>query len=297
MSESAHAQKSTTGRTTAPLFLRSAMTAMGLVAPPFAARFARSLYFRPQRLRARPAEREVLSRGTRFILDDLGTPVTGRSWGSGPVVVLVHGWSGHLGQMTALVEPLTGAGFKVVGFDWPGHGDSAGEASSLLHATRVLSSMQQLFGPFHGVVAHSFGAAATIVASTRGLEARRLVFHAPVARLDGYVNQYSTAFGFSTRQRTAFVDACEAWLEAPFAKFEPIQLAPRVERPTLIIHSEDDREVELADVEVLSKALNAELRTKQALGHRKSLRDAECLRETVDFLTAGSRAAAGSSTV
>lgn len=297
MSESTGAKKSTTGRTAAPFFLRSTMTAIGLVAPPLAARFARTLYFRPQRLRARPAEREVLSRGTRFTLDDVGTQVTGRSWGTGPVIALVHGWSGHLGQMTPLVEPLTSAGFKVVGFDWPGHGDSAGDASSLLHASRVLSSLQQLFGPFHGVVAHSFGAAATIVASTRGLEAGRLVFHAPVARLDGYINQYSTAFGFSSRQRTAFVDACEAWLEAPFAKFEPISLAPKVERPALVIHSDDDREVELADVEVLSRALGAELHTKTSLGHRKSLRDADCIRETVEFLTAESRAGAGSSTV
>jgi len=272
------------------------MTAIGLVAPPLAARFARTLYFRPQRLRARPAEREALSLGTRFTIDDLGTQVTGRSWGRGPIIALVHGWSGHLGQMTPLVEPLTAAGFQVIGFDWPRHGDSMGDASSLLHASRVLLSMQQLFGPFHGVVAHSFGAAATIVASTRGLEAGRLVLNAPVARLDGYLTQYSTAFGFSTRQRTAFVDACEAWLEAPFAKFEPIQLAPKVERPTLVIHSDDDREVELADVEVLSKALNAELRPKQGLGHRKSLRDARCLRESVEFLTGGSPEGAGSST-
>ena len=297
MSESAGIQKSTTGRASAPFFLRSTMTAMDLVASPLAARFARTLFFRPQRLRARPVEREVLSRGTRFTLDDEGTQVTGRAWGNGPVIALVHGWNGHLGQMTPLIEPLTAAGFKVVGFDWPGHGDSAGDAASLLHASRVLGSMQQLFGPFHGVVAHSFGAAATIVASSRGLEAGRLVFHAPVARLDRYLNEYSTAFGFSTRQRTAFVDACEAWLEAPFAKFEPIALGPKVERPTLVIHSDDDREVELADVEVLSKALNAELRTKHSLGHRKSLRDADCIRESVEFLTAGSRVGVGSSTV
>ncbi len=279
------AQKSTTGRIVAPLPIRSAMAALGVVAPPLAARLARTLYFRPNRLTARQAERDVLARGTRFVIEDDGVQVVGRSWGRGPVIVLVHGWSGHLGQLTPFVDSLVERGFQVVGFDWPGHGDSHGDLSSLLHATRVLKALQQLFGPFHAVLAHSFGAAATVYACSTGLQVGRLAFHAPVASLDRYIDAYSSAMRFSAQQRTDFIASCETWLKQPFATFEPLQAATKVKVPTLVLHSADDREVALEDGMQLAVALNGELRRKEGLGHRKLLREPGCVAETVAFLT------------
>ncbi len=280
-------QKSTTGRIVAPLPIRSAMAALGVVAPPLAARLARTLYFRPNRLSARQAERDVLTRGTRFVVEDDGVQVVGRSWGRGPVIILVHGWSGHLGQLTPFVDPLVERGFQVVGFDWPGHGDSHGDVSSLLHAARVLKAMQELFGPFHAVLAHSFGAAATVYATSTGLQVGRLALHAPVARLDRYIEAYSSALGLSAQRRADFISSCEAWLEQPFSSFEPLEAARKVKVPTLVLHSADDREVALEDGAQLATALEGTLLTKEGLGHRKLLRDPSCVAETVVFLSEG----------
>lgn len=263
------------------------MAALGVVAPPLAARLARTLYFRPNRLSARQAEREVLGKGTRFVVEDDGVQVVGRSWGRGPVIALVHGWSGHLGQLTPFVEPLVERGYQVVGFDWPGHGDSHGDVSSLLHAARVLKALQQLFGPFHAVIAHSFGAAATVYATSTGLQVGRLALHAPVARLDRYIDAYSSALGLSAQRRADFISSCEAWLKQPFSSFEPLEAARKVKAPTLVLHSADDREVALEDGAQLSGALEGTLLTKEGLGHRKLLRDPECVAETVAFLSEG----------
>lgn len=276
---------STTVRISVPRPLRSAMGALDLVAPPLAARVARALYFRPRRLKAREAEREILSKGARFVISDEGVDVVGRTWGEGPTVVLIHGWSGHLGQLTPFVEPLVRRGFRVVGFDWPAHGESEGTAASLLHASRVLFSLQRLFGPFHGVVAHSFGAAAAIFAAREGLQVGRLALSAPVASVRRYIDEYSAAFQFSERQRSSFVASCEAWLHRPFSDFEPLSAARAVSRPAVVFHSEDDPEVALEDVRALAQALGAELRVQQGLGHRKLLRDETCVTEAVDFVT------------
>ncbi len=54
-----------------------------------------------------------------------------------------------------------------------------------------------------------------------------------------------------------------AWLAAPVAQSEPIALAPNVARQTLVIHADDVREVELVDVEALSKALNPRLQMRR----------------------------------
>lgn len=279
---STHTGKSTTGRIVIPAPVRTAMTALGLVAPPLATSVARSLYFRPNRLRVRPEERAVLDRATSFRL--ASGAVVARSWGRGPVVALVHGWSGGLGQLTPFVAPLEAQGFQVVGFDWPGHGDSEGTTSSLLHAGRVMGELGALFGPLHGVIAHSFGAAATVYACARGLRADRLVLHAPVAHLTGYLARYTQALGFSDARTQAFIASCEQWLEQPFSAFDPVMNARKVQADALVIHSDDDREVSIDDGRELAKALGAPVNVKHGLGHRKLLRDGDCVRESVEFL-------------
>jgi hypothetical protein len=41
------------------------------------------------------------------------------SWGSGPTILLAHGWSGRGSQLGAFVEPLVEQGFRLVR-EWPG---------------------------------------------------------------------------------------------------------------------------------------------------------------------------------
>jgi len=88
---------------------------------------------------------------------------------SGPAdgvpVFLMHGWGGHSGQMTPFVDPVVTAGFRVVALDLPGHGESAGSVSSLIHFASALVRAAALFRPVHGLVAHSFGAAASTYAT------------------------------------------------------------------------------------------------------------------------------------
>ena len=67
-----------------------------------------------------------------------GQRVAGWSWGDGPAVYLVHGWAGVGGQLAAFVPPLLAGGFRVVTFDAPGHGASAGRRSSIIHFADAL---------------------------------------------------------------------------------------------------------------------------------------------------------------
>lgn len=278
--------KSTTGRT-APLFLRGSLGALHWIAPGAAASIARTLYFRPVRTRPLPAQTQVIAHGAESWLEDEGERVAVRTWGQGAPVALVHGWSGQMGQLTPFVEPLLAQGHQVIAFDWPGHGASQGSSSNLFRASRILRELQRRSGSFAGVIAHSFGAVAVLHACAHGLKADRLVFHAPVARIDRYVDEFARAFNFSLSERTAFVEASERWLQGSFGDVEPMFLAPRVAAPVHIIHSEDDREVEMRDVLRLAATLEASVTRRVALGHRRSLKDADAIDETLRFLAAG----------
>ncbi len=281
-------QKSTTGRSIlAPGWVRSGLRACDWVAPQVAQRVMHRLYFRPGRLRVKPQERAVLAQGARFELEVDGVAVVGRQWGAGRTVWLVHGWGGHLGQLTPLVEPLVARGFRVIGFDWPGHGDSGGAHSSLAHAHRALGQLERFFGAPYAVVAHSFGAAATTLALGHGLAPERVVYLAPVAQLMPYVDRFVDALGLTPRMREGFLSHSERWLSAPFSAFEPLQFVSSLRTPALLLHSRDDREVSIHEAELLASHWPAsKLERREGLGHRRILKDEACIAEAVNFLTA-----------
>jgi pimeloyl-ACP methyl ester carboxylesterase len=255
------------------------------LAPALGNRLARTLFFRPTRLRPKAEEARVLARGARFTFPVEGLEVVARAWGSGPTVLLVHGWSGAMGQLTPLVEPLVARGHRVVAFDWPGHGESAGRASSLAHAVLVFPVLGGLVGPVHAVICHSFGAAATITALARqSLRPERVVLLAPAARLASYIERFSEALAMSDARRAGFASESEAWLGASFDDFEPLPRVAQLDCPALILHSADDREVDLREAEALHQAWRgSRLRRLEGLGHRRILRDEAVLAEAVAF--------------
>ncbi|MCH2108975.1 MAG: hypothetical protein MK135_06570 [Polyangiaceae bacterium] len=50
-------------------------------------------------------------------------------YGSGPQILLVHGWGGAGVQMAAFVDPLVERGYSVVVVDLPAHGGSEGRTT------------------------------------------------------------------------------------------------------------------------------------------------------------------------
>src|SRR5688572_8350853 len=153
--------------------LRAAFAILGRVAPGLATTLALDLFFRPPRRRTSPRIRALLAGGRRFEAVVGGQRVVGWSWGDGPAVYLVHGWAGIGGQLAAFAPPLLAGGFRVVTFDAPGHGASAGRRSSIVHFANALLHVAAREGRAHAVIAHSLGAAAAVRALTQGLEVGR----------------------------------------------------------------------------------------------------------------------------
>jgi pimeloyl-ACP methyl ester carboxylesterase len=261
------------------------MRAASAVAPGAAARVARKLFFTPLRARVREEERAVLARGERFEIEARGQRVAGRAWGEGPAVLLVHGWGGHAGQMTALVDPAVAAGFKAVAIDLPGHGESAGRVSSLVHFAAAISGAAALFGPLRGVVAHSFGAAGTAYALASGLRTERAVFFAPPSGFESFWRRFRMGVGVSPAVMDRMLRESEEWLGVRFDGITPADLAPRMTAPLLVLHDPEDREVPFEEGDEVARLWpGAELRRAPGLGHLRILKDAGCAEAAVGFL-------------
>src|SRR3954452_14112926 len=239
-------EKSTTGRlrpVPAPPWLRGGMRVASALAPGAAARVARRLFFTPLRARVRDEERAVLARGERFEMAALGGRVVGRAWGEGPAMLLAHGWGGHAGQMTPLVDPIVAAGYRAVALDLPGHGESEGRVSSLVHFASALARAASLFGPVHGIAAHSFGAAGSAYAMASGLMVKRAAFFAPPVGFESFWLRFRIGVGVSQEVMDRLLRDAEAWLDVRLYCIAPGDVAPRMTPQLLVLHAGDDREV------------------------------------------------------
>jgi pimeloyl-ACP methyl ester carboxylesterase len=207
----------------------------------------------------------------------------------GPVVLLVHGWGGHAGQMLALADTLAAQGMRPMIVEMPAHGRSRGSTSNLPQFARVIeyvsARLQQQGHSVHGLVAHSLGANAGAYAASRGLPVNRLVLLAPPASPHEYTRLFAHVFGLSETTRAAMQRRVEAREGILMPQFEPAAVGPRIHLPTLVVHDRQDSINRFADGVAYSEAIGgARLVATEGLGHQKILKDTGVLQHVASFL-------------
>lgn len=207
----------------------------------------------------------------------------------GPVVLLVHGWGGHAGQMLALADTLAAQGMRPMIVEMPAHGRSRGSTSNLPQFARVIeyvsARLQQQGYSVHGLVAHSLGANAGAYAASRGLPVNRLVLLAPPASPYEYTRLFAHVFGLSETTRAAMQRRVEAREGILMPQFEPAAVGPRIHLPTLVVHDRQDNINHFADGVAYSQTIEgARLVATEGLGHQKILKDTGVLQHVASFL-------------
>src|SRR5262245_22720923 len=100
-----------------------AVRGAGTLAPGLVAQAAERLFVRPPpRQRESPRARALLTAGDAFSVPFGDGRLAGWKWGTGPTVLLVHGWGGRSSQLGAFVTALVRAGYSALAFDAPAHG-------------------------------------------------------------------------------------------------------------------------------------------------------------------------------
>ena len=266
--------------------VRGGISALSAICPPAAARLAHYLWYRPQRLALAPREFAVLTDATCRAHTVGAHTLSVYEWGAGPTVLLVHGWSGRAAQFSEFVTPLTRAGLRVVGFDAPAHGRSSGSATSLPEISAAIRRLSDAYGPLHAVIAHSFGVACTLHALHQGLRVNRIVGISPPATIEHLFRVFSERLGLRAAAQAGARRLFEARFGADvWTAFAPIELAPRVAAPALIVHDRGDREIPWRDGAALAEAWpDAEFKLTDGLGHRRLLSDTDVIKAALTFL-------------
>lgn len=202
-----------------------------------------------------------------------------------PAVLLSHGWGGRGAQMAGFVAPLREAGYRVVWFDQPGHGENGAGQVALPDFERALHALARTHGPFHAAVGHSLGAAALGLALRHGLGLERVVFLGTPASIRDHVRGFGRRLGLTPRVLDAMRAVVERRYGVAFDDIDRIEELARVTTPALFIHDAQDRQVPFADAQRLSRLMpRAHLLRTHGLGHNRILHDHAVLRTCADFI-------------
>ena len=208
-------------------------------------------------------------------------PIATWATGSGPTVVLVHGWEADHVDMDAFVAPLVARGRRAIAFDFPAHGETPGERATLPDLADAVADVCAASGKIDAIVAHSVGCAATAVAVAAGLSLRKVAFVAPPLRYEAFVRFFARRCGVAGDALVAAL--AEAGLDV--APLDIRKNAASVDVPLLIVHSQDDRVCDASNARKIADVWSgSRVELVDGLGHNRILRDAGVVASIVDFV-------------
>jgi len=261
------------------------------VAPDLAVKGLETLMWRPRRIPRPTWEQTVLRGGVPFHVRTV-QGVRVRGWTFGKVltrpdakkILLVHGWEGRGSQLGRFVEPLVDAGFQVVTFDAPAHGDSKGTAASPVFFADAMLAIERRHGRLDGVVAHSMGSLSTAVAVRRGFDTDAAVFVAPGISPARAIETAQEKLRLNERVSTRIRDRVARHAGVSWQGLKEGRLYEGFTPTLRIFHDTDDRDVPLEELDHISRYIDPEVVVTEGLGHRRILKDEAVIQGAVDHL-------------
>jgi len=216
--------------------------------------------------------------------------------GSGPLVLLIHGWGGCAAQMMPLAWKLTRFGFRVVAPDIGGHGESGGRRISFRRFVNEVGMLaRELVHPIHALVGHSAGGLTMMAARAAGVRADHYVcLNAPRAPYPPMATLRRLL-----APRGAVLERCRQHFYSQF-DFNPEDLERAAafrysgQGRLLLVYDRDDEQVSHADAELIARNWPDVVVVKTSgHGHHRVLKSDVVHAEVGRFLTGGRRPDAG----
>jgi pimeloyl-ACP methyl ester carboxylesterase len=246
-------------------------------------------FFSPARYEVKSSEREVLEWGNNYRLPYRDGELAVTTWGSqGPAVLLMHGWGGARAQMTGFVDSLLFAGYRVVAYDQPAHGESDGRMTNLLEIAPTLDEIAQREGKFEAIIAHSFGTLITSYAIVKRNfpPPSRLVYFGAFNRLMDALPRFQVM----AKLPDELMDALREMVHEKFGKEVLDEIVNesfvwQIDIPALMFHDRSDTVTPVEDSRAIARAWrNVQYVETSGLNHRGALQSREIHEQVIKFL-------------
>ncbi|SMC80734.1 alpha/beta fold hydrolase [Rhizobium sp. RU36D] len=246
---------------------RLAFSTLSKVSPVTAGRLALALFCRtpPKSAKAGKA-RTALDTGRKLLAQagvsshPLAFSLTGQSVmthrlaGASPSakrVLVLHGWGSRSEYLARMALEIHATGAEVVMMDLPGHGGSSGRHLHLRSAAEAIAAVNRTYGPFDGAVAHSFGGASLMVAvggvfpCVPRFDVGRIVLVGAPTEIESRFAWVSRELGLNSAASADLIRRAEGIGGVSLAALDTIPIARSLRVPILVVHAEDDKEVDV----------------------------------------------------
>lgn len=272
--------------------LRLFFKIFGSLFPRLAGWLAYRLWFGTRRFPMPKREQDWLKSAKSEAMYIDGLPVMTHYWentadSDAPLVLLVHGWDGRGSQLGAFAEPLLQAGFRVLAYDNPAHGQTPGKTSTLLIHSEVQQALVNKIGPLYAIVAHSFGGMFSAYSLSKNMQAKKVVCISAPTDFMYLVERYCGILRLPQKVKANIIERINRQFGEDIAQRVSATTTSQVlgHIPALIIHDEDDRDVPITQSENLQQHWpGSQLFRTAGLGHRRILYNPQVIENTVNFL-------------
>ncbi|MEE9326008.1 MAG: alpha/beta fold hydrolase [Cocleimonas sp.] len=268
---------------------------LGIVTPSLAGKLALRMFMTPPNFGIPRRERKYREEATLSYLNSRGRNISIRSWGNmdGKRVLLSHGWGGRCTQLHAFIKPLTDAGYRVIGFDVPGHGDSEGKLTNILDVASIISAIEEKEGEFEAIIGHSFGTGTALLAIDKfKVKPNKVILIAYFSDVHFIIKLFGELFSL----RKSTLDSMQHIALKKFKntydvswdwdEISPINTIKSVKGKLLLIHDKEDHEVPYSQALPLQQASpHAKTLITTGFGHRKILMNKECISSILLFIS------------
>lgn len=269
--------------------MQKLIQSIGRVSPYFAGNLAANVFITP-------LNQPKITRG-QAMLDEaqaVDMPIDGQSlrvyvWGNGAqTVVLCHGWRACAGSMSAFVDPLLAAGFRVVAFDAPAHRDSSGRQVTLDSYGAAIRQVVARFSPVHAVIAHSFGAFSLVLQmqGERALSINQAVLIGCPKDHTNVIERFATQMQLSAAVKQVFEQTMRAKFQHDSEYYSAVKALSETNITGLLVHDADDNIMPFHNANTLAQYWQGVTRlTTHGLGHNDILRDPDTVARIVEFVS------------
>ena len=245
-------------------------------------------FFSPSKYEVKSTDEAILERGNNTRVPFEGGELAVTTWGEGPAALLMHGWGGARAQMTGFVDPLLFAGYRVVAYDQPAHGESDGKMTNLLEIAPTMDLIAKQEGPFQAIIAHSFGTLITSYALVKRNfpPPARLVYFGAFNQLMDSLPRFQVLAGLPDE----IIEGLRAMIYENFGRdvLESItneSLTPQINIPALMFHDSADNVTPIDDSRAIARVWkSARLIETEGLSHRGALQSKTIHEQVIQFL-------------
>ncbi len=258
---------------------------LSVLSPYLASRCAFELFCRPVKTNRAPQEKDFWQSGV-----DLNLPSgrAAKSWGEGPMVWLLHGWGSRGSTFYKIVPDFVKAGFQVVAWDGPAHGDSPEKKVNIIkYAQAVADDLKFATSEkkLVAVVGHSFGGASLAVLNRFMTLPTHLVIIGSPTEIPIVFSNFKRLIRLGDRAFELMVAKAEKIIGGSISSTSLLGNDLSKQTKVLIIHDEKDKEVPFQRFEKLKNTWSGgEFYSTQGLGHRRIIKSSLVAKKIIGFI-------------